>query len=860
MSIRKKTLLIIAITFLVITSALYFLSSVFLLDGFRRIEQDLELKNLSHLSETLLDSLSNLEDKSADWAVWDDSYNFILDGNQEFIESNLNNLALDLLDINLILFIRTDGKQVYSKYYSLKEKKDYKIPQDILDHFSNKSLLLENDELKKGFINTSLGPMMIVKRSLLTSQAEGPSNGFLVFGKIIDDNSLLSYSRLIKAPLEMVLVSPELVGSSTAVDFDEAKDVFLRNRETKTHIKLLDTKTIADYLLVDDLYGNPLVILKITNSREIYKQGITSIHYIGLVMGIMLVLGTVLILSLLENLVVKHVSRLSRDITNIAECTDDCLLKVREKKGEDEISKLTKSINKMLVSLDQSTKTLKDEKYKIQKYLEVIGSSIVILDLSGKVLLINKAGCRLLGYEEKEIVGKEWFTSFIPENIKDNLRYMFERISNREINIEYFESPIVTKDGRERILMWHNSLLEDSQSKAHSIVMSGEDITERIAADEKIIQEKQSVERKVEERTKELNDEHAKLKAAINSTPEGFLLLDTKENVVITNQEFYGIIDGSISIQTIGDVAKLIENTGVDIVANYKTCLKTREPVEFKDLSFGKKYLSIFIRPVLEDLEEDRELIGILILINDITEVKVMERSRDEFFSIASHELRTPLTAIRGNISLILEHFKDLLKDKLLKEMLEDTYAASVRLIGIVNDFLTTSRLEMGKMEFKRERFDIFELSTEVVKTLSQTALDKGIYLRVEDTLSQNKAPLALGDKEKCREVLINLIGNSIKFTQKGGVSIRFVVQNELMKVLVTDTGDGISESSRSLLFRKFQQANESLYTRDPQRSTGLGLYITRLMAEAMGGKVVLEESTVGVGSTFSFTLPTENV
>jgi len=116
--------------------------------------------------------------------------------------------------------------------------------------------------------------------------------------------------------------------------------------------------------------------------------------------------------------------------------------------------------------------------------------------------------------------------------------------------------------------------------------------------------------------------------------------------------------------------------------------------------------------------------------------------------------------------------------------------------------------------------------------------------------------PSAFADKDRVGEVILNLLSNSIKYSDKGTINVEASLLQGFLKVSVTDTGKGIAPEQQSLLFRKFQQAGKSLLTRDTSRSTGLGLYISRLMIEQMQGKIVLEKSVPGVGSTFSFEIP----
>ena len=247
-------------------------------------------------------------------------------------------------------------------------------------------------------------------------------------------------------------------------------------------------------------------------------------------------------------------------------------------------------------------------------------------------------------------------------------------------------------------------------------------------------------------------------------------------------------------------------------------------------------------------------IVGAIILVGDVAEAKVLERSKDEFFSIASHELRTPLTAIRGNTALIRDYFIKKVKDPEFVNIIDDIHASSIRLIDIVNDFLNLSRLEQGRIEFKKEKVDVAGTIKTVLEELVSSAEQKKLELKFLEP--KKKPPLVAADSEKVKEVLINLIGNGIKYTEKGSVTINLVEKDSQLKINVIDTGRGISIKNQTLLFRKFQQAGESLYTRDTTKGTGLGLYISKLMVVGMGGTIGLEESVEDKGSNFYFTLP----
>lgn len=203
---------------------------------------------------------------------------------------------------------------------------------------------------------------------------------------------------------------------------------------------------------------------------------------------------------------------------------------------------------------------------------------------------------------------------------------------------------------------------------------------------------------------------------------------------------------------------------------------------------------------------------------------------------------------------MILEYHADKLTDPDLKEMITDVHESSIRLIDIVNDFLETSRLEQGRMEFKNAPFDLAKLIENALKEYQVTGSRAHIALTFEEPVTP--LPTVFADSDRVRQVLINLIGNGMKFTENGTVTISARVSGGLVQVMVTDTGRGIPIENQSILFHKFQQASDNLMTRDTTKGTGLGLYISKLMIEGMGGKIWLLSSAAGKGSTFAFTLP----
>ncbi len=352
--------------------------------------------------------------------------------------------------------------------------------------------------------------------------------------------------------------------------------------------------------------------------------------------------------------------------------------------------------------------------------------------------------------------------------------------------------------------------------------------------------------KKVTQRTDELTEEHARFTASIDSLPLGFMMTDATGVIVLTNAAMTNMINNARNGKTSQLQTQLIDHA--------HGCLASKQSTVIPELSENGKIYRVFLSPVLVDKASGPIAIGTAILTEDITEERIMTRSKEEFFSIASHELRTPLTAIRGNTNMILNYFANTIKDPALKEMVTDIHGSSVRLIKIVNDFLDASRLEQGKMEFTPVAFPLGDVVKATVDEIAVIAGAKGVSLKIDKTIAG--LPALWADQNKTKQVLYNLIGNALKFVEKGSIVIGAEIDNKLAKILVTDTGKGMTPEEQQILFHKFQQATSSILTRDDTRGTGLGLYISRLLVEQMGGHIQLERSEVGKGSTFSFTIP----
>ncbi len=237
--------------------------------------------------------------------------------------------------------------------------------------------------------------------------------------------------------------------------------------------------------------------------------------------------------------------------------------------------------------------------------------------------------------------------------------------------------------------------------------------------------------------------------------------------------------------------------------------------------------------------------------------LKEIDMLKDEFVSLASHELRTPMTVIKSYVWMLLNGKMGELNQN-QKIYLERTFSSTEGLIKLVNDMLNISRIESGRLTIDPVPTDIGKLVYEVVTEMQTEAVEVGIHL----SYTQPNSPLIVkSDAGRIKEVLINLIGNSLKFTPKDGSIIATVDSDRQGFVLVKikDTGRGISEIDMLKLFKKFNMVGNSHLTKERGQGTGLGLYLSKSLIELHGGKIWVESEGQNKGSTFSFTLPIDH-
>ena len=485
---------------------------------------------------------------------------------------------------------------------------------------------------------------------------------------------------------------------------------------------------------------------------------------------------------------------------------------------------------------------LRESNETLSAIFEASPLAIVGLDLEGKVVMWNPAAERTFGWSASEVIGRQ------PPAVGEQEQERFEALHREALQghgITELEVPAQKKDGSPIEVSLSRAALRDASGAVRGTVDILADITERKRAQESL----------------------RKLSQALEQTAESILVTDRNGVIEYANPGFTHLT-GYTSKDVIGQTPRILKS-GKHQIAFYKsfwgTILSGRV---YRDVFVNKKktgeiyYEEKTVAPVKD---ANGSVANFVAVGRDITIRKRAEeelqkakeaaeeanRAKGDFLANMSHEIRTPMNGIIGMTDLTLE--TDLTVEQ--REYLEMVKSSADSLLRVINDILDFSRVEAGKLELQNEPFALRQSIGETMKVLGHLAHRK--HLELAWHAAANVPEWVVGDCGRLRQMLVNLVGNAIKFTERGEVVVNISVEklDEAIAELhfrIADTGIGIAPEKQALIFGAFMQADGS--TTRKYGGTGLGLAIVQRLVSLQGGKLWVE-SAPGKGSTFHLTL-----
>lgn len=365
MKLRTKMLLIIGLTFLGLIIILFAISRFIITSSFTRWEEQNTRVDIQRVLYSFSDNLYDLSYINADWSNWDDTYRFIEDVNSEYIETNLGDKTLIGLRLNYIIYLNTSGRVVFSKGVDINNNKGpLAVPDSLLEHFNTKDPLLNHpgpESVVNGVIILPEGPMLISSLPIVTSDGKGPVRGALIMGRYLTDQYVEQLSEETQLSIKLQPFNAPEVPPEIAAAMEHSGEI-------SEYVMPLDKDTIAGYAMVNDIYGNPALLLRIDVPRNVYKQGNTSLAYFIFSLVLVGIIFLHVILQLLRKLVLSRVETLSDSVFEIG-TTGDLSARVQVA-GNDELSGLAKAINGMLANLEQTQQKLQEDELRFRTLAE----------------------------------------------------------------------------------------------------------------------------------------------------------------------------------------------------------------------------------------------------------------------------------------------------------------------------------------------------------------------------------------------------------------------------------------------------------------------------------------------------------
>lgn len=368
---------------------------------------------------------------------------------------------------------------------------------------------------------------------------------------------------------------------------------------------------------------------------------------------------------------------------------------------------------------------------------------------------------------------------------------------------------------------------------------------------EDLEEEKHAVEQKVKDRTADIEREKNKLLQVTENMKGGGILLDANLSVVFMNEMARTVLGvGATEMESKKILRALYEVFAQgDMKALLKRCVRG-ETFRVGEVEGGGRLYEIFFHHLQNNQGDTHELIGYFILFFDITDAKLLERSKSELVAVASHQLRTPLTAMRGNVEMLIDESYGVL-NKEQHELLDDVEVSTIRLITMVNDMLDITKIEKGDLEMTLESLEVKEIIDGVVHDLSTYAKRHEFEIVTKNVDAKARI---VGDKIRVRQVFQNLIDNAIKYSSHPGMlEITTGKSGSQITITFKDNGIGIPKNEHSKLFDRFYRASNTSKT--ASSGSGLGLYIVKSIVNQLGGSITLE-SEENIGTTFVVSLP----
>ncbi len=541
-----------------------------------------------------------------------------------------------------------------------------------------------------------------------------------------------------------------------------------------------------------------------------------------------------------------------------------------------------KQLNESLTNQRAKLRAQEEHARKLALVAARTDNAVIVTDAAGRIEWVNEGFTRITGWRLDEVVGRKP-GDFLqgPDSDPAVVRGMSESVraglgfSTEVLNYR--------RDGGAYWLAIEAQPLLDEAGKLAGFMAIERDVTERRRSQATLEQYRQSLEQLVQSRTEELRRNKLLLEAIVKTTPNGLLLIDREGVICMTNaalEQMFGYAESELIGRPLENLVpqskrdwhraerrRFVQKPTARPMGLGLNLLGQRKdgslfPIDVSLATFSvndEHYVQATVADITARKQAEDELRDLNTNLERKVELRTAElaaacAAKNEFLAHMSHEIRTPMNGVLGLAQLLAR--EPLAPDQ--HEMVERIRQAGRSLLEIINDILDFSRIEAGRLRIDPRPFELAPLLAQIGSLLGNTAHRKHLDLRIE--VPPDPRGALIGDSLRLEQVLVNLIGNAIKFTERGEILVRIIPlalteAKVRLRFEVRDRGIGIAPEHLSSLFKPFTQADKGITRRFG--GTGLGLSISKRLVELMGGEIGVE-STFGAGSTFWFEAPFE--